>query len=121
MTYIITTSKKPYTLELKPKQKLIKINKCGDFIDLDANNQAQQELSIYGYCLYMRLVKLVNHAIWALSNNEIEKNAKLSIHQYNQAVKELIDKGYLVPHSIDLGTEIITKHAYYFYEFPMNN
>ena len=109
-----------YSIEVKPKQKVIQINKLGSFIDLDANNKAQKELSITGYCLYMHLVKLADNAVWALSNVEVKKNTNLSIHQYTNAVEELIEKGYLVEEAIDLGDRLLVKNAYHFYEYPLN-
>lgn len=116
MKYVIRTLDKPYTIEVKPKQKVILIKKNSNGIDIRANNKAQAELSIVAYCLYMRLVKLKDNTIWTLSNNEIEKSIHLSIHQYNNAVAELLEKKYLVRNPIDIGGEIIEKNTYCFYE-----
>lgn len=66
-------------------------------IRLDSINNAMQQLSGSGFKLWMYLAKnskdLKN---WKLFSSRITELLNISRYQYNTAVSELIDKGYLV-------------------------
>lgn len=99
-------------------QKIIQIKRARPMtqtISFSANKEALRTLSANGYALYMYLVLHPHNTIWALSSKAIYAETSLTQKPYLAAVKELISKGYLVPHDID-ETWKAQDDAYYFYE-----
>jgi ferredoxin len=58
--------------------------------------QAAQKLDAGAFKLWVYFAKNQNGYEFALSSSEVEKTFGMKIKQYNNAVKELIEKGYLV-------------------------
>lgn len=110
-----------YAIKKSHNQKVIQIkraNKVTQTINFQANKEAMQELSANGYLLYMYLVMHPHNRVWALSSKTIYNETALTEKPYTGAVKELIEKGFLVPHDIEsiYGNWKIKDNAYYFYE-----
>lgn len=88
-----------YNIKLAPNQKVVTVIKSkpkGYILDIEANKMARKVLSLEGYCLYMHFVLNVPGYTEALSMDYNTKNSALSERTYRNAIKELIDKGYLV-------------------------
>lgn len=105
-----------YTILLATNQKLIRINKLQNGINFKANYEALSNLTPNAYKLYMYLLMHDDDRIWALSSKDVYERVKLTSKTYPNAVKELIEKKYLVKCDIDVGSEVITENAYNFYE-----
>lgn len=112
-----------------PNQKLVKIektpinkNKGGDKwmeVIMDALNDAMQELNTIGSVkLYIYLVKQKasdDEDLWELSRVAFCNWSGLSKDTYHKAVKDLIEKGYLVKDNDDENDT-----HYHFYDWPKN-
>lgn len=110
--------KKGRDIRLSYDQKLIQIHKVREGVNFVANQQAMKTLSANGYLLYMYLLLHNDKRIWALSSKDVFNKTALTVNTYPKAVKELIEKGYLVSGVIDTGIDIISRNAYHFYEQP---
>lgn len=112
---------KSFAIKKAHNQKVIQIkraHKITQTLSFRANKIAMQELSTNGYMLYMYLVMHPHNRVWALSSKAIYSETTLTEKPYLGAVKELIAKGFLVPHDIEspYGNWKIKDNAYYFYE-----
>ena len=100
-----------------PNQKIVKVNKevCDKqhlytAINLEAMETAAQDLDAGAFKLWVYFAKNQNSYSFALSSKEVLESFGMKIKQYNNAVAELIEKGYLVN----------TKgNNYEFYEMPV--
>jgi hypothetical protein len=107
------------TMNTVPNQKTIKTNKelCDKShyytqINLDALQYAMSDLKGEAFKLWVYLGKNINGYTFALSPVDAITNWGIgSKSSYTRAVKELIDKGYLVETS---------PNHYDFYELPKN-
>lgn len=66
-------------------------------MNLEALEKASQDLAGGAFKLWVYFAKNQNNYQFALSSADAEKTMGIKIKQYNNAVKELIDKKYLVP------------------------
>lgn len=110
---------KYYDIKLAPNQKVVTVVKSkprGYILDIDANKAARKNLSSDAYSLYMHFVLNVPGYTEALSMKHNLDTSSLSERTYYKAIKELIDKGYLVktPHEQ-------IKEYYLFYETLQND
>ena len=89
-----------------PNQKVVSISKaaCNDAarenyyakINLQAMGAAAQALEAGAFKLWVYFAKNQNGYQFALSSKEVEASFGMKIKQYNNAVDQLIEKGYLV-------------------------
>lgn len=79
--------------------------------NIAATLTAAKELTDRAYKLYIRMSLHQDGHTYALSPVEINNNIGMTDKRYREAVKELIDKGYLVQHKDH-------KSVYIFYEAP---
>ena len=86
-----------------PNQKEVVVNKekCNKenlyaTINLAAMDKAGQDLDAGAFKLWMYFTKNQNGYKFALSSKAVERDFGIKIKQYNNAIKELTDKGYLV-------------------------
>lgn len=86
-----------------PNQKEVVVNKekCNKenlyaTINLAAMDKAAQDLDAGAFKLWMYFTKNQNGYKFALSSKAVERDFGIKIKQYNNAIKELTDKGYLV-------------------------
>ena len=86
-----------------PNQKIIKVSKqpCDkqhyySAINLVAMEEAAINLDAGAFKLWMYFAKNQNNYEFALSSKDAEANFGIKIKQYNNAVAELMNKGYLV-------------------------
>ena len=104
-------------VKVVPNQKVIEIHKVHDkggrILDIPTNRQAQKELSVQAYVLYMHFVLNLPGYKEALSLNHILETTSLSERGYYKAVNELIEKKYLVREPSTQFSEF-----YRFYEKP---
>ena len=105
---------KRYDIKLAPNQKVVTVIKSkpkGYILDIEANKLARKTLSSDAYSLYMHFVLNIPGYTEALSMQHNIDTSSLSERTYYKAVKELIQKGYLVktPHEQ-------IKEYYLFYE-----
>ena len=114
--YLVTNCETPYKIKVSPQQKVFKTVKIKSSINFDANRKAMKNLTTNAFTLYMYMLINNGDRVWALSSKDVYDNTALKQSTYKSAVKELIDKGYLVPHSIDIGSATFTGNAYYLYE-----
>ena len=94
-----TSDGKKYDIKLAPNQKVVTVVKSkpkGYILDIEANRVAHKKLSSNAYSLYMHFVLNVPGYTEALSVKHITNNTDLSERTYYNAVKELIEKRYLV-------------------------
>ena len=82
--------------------------------NVDATMSAAKELSDRAFKLYVRLNLHQDGHTYALSPVAIQGDIGMSDKRYREAVKELIDKGYLVQHDKH-------KSLYIFYEYPQKD
>ena len=93
--------------------RTIKKHNKGLIFDIAANKDAMKNLTPPAFMLYSHFIQNVPDYIEALSKKIIVETTSLTNHTYDVAVKELIQKGYLVK------TEHINYDDYYlFYEIP---
>lgn len=99
-----------------PNQKVIKVNKevCNSnnyyaAINLKALESAALDLQSGAFKLWVYFAKNQNNFQFALSSKDVEQSFGIKIKQYNNAIYELIVKGYLV---CDCG------NRFNFYEIP---
>ena len=109
-----------YTIIVAKNQKVIKIHRIKNAINFKANEQAQKELSIYAYSLYMYLIRHEQNGVWALSSKDVFEKTPLKEKTYIKAMQELINKTYLTKGTIDLGygDRKYTDEAYHLWEIP---
>ncbi len=100
-----------------PNQKTIKVikEKCDKqnyyaMINLNALESAGIDLQAGAFKLWIYFAKNQNNYAFDLSSKAVEQYFGIKIKQYNNAVAELINKGYLVK---DNGNN------YFFYEKPL--
>lgn len=100
-------------------QKIIKVikEKCDRenlyaIHNLKATYKAAQELRPNAFKLWLYFVINQNNYEFALSSKAVERDFNIKIDAYNGAIKELLEKGYLVKRT-DTDEEY-----YYFYEMP---
>lgn len=86
-----------------PNQKEVVVNKekCNKenlyaTINLAAMDKAAQDLDAGAFKLWTYFAKNQNGYKFALSSKAVERDFGIKIKQYNNAIKELTDKGYLV-------------------------
>ena len=86
-----------------PNQKKVKVSKeaCNKqnlyaTINLAAMEAAAQKLDAGAFKLWIYFAKNQNDYEFALSSSEVERVFGIKIKQYNNAIKELKEKGYLV-------------------------
>lgn len=86
-----------------PNQKSVRINKekCDkqnlySVINLSAMEEAARDLDAGAFKLWVYFSKNQDNYEFALSSKAVEQEFGIKIKQYNNAVKELTDKGYLV-------------------------
>ena len=65
-------------------------------INLNALFTASKDLQAGAFKLWIYFAKNQNNFTFALSSKEVEENFGIKIKQYNNAVEELLNKGYLV-------------------------
>ena len=102
-----------------PNQKVVKVNKdiirgkLYTQITLDAMESAAKNLDAGAFKLWCYFAKNQDSYMFALSSKDVELTMGIKIKQYNNAVKELIQKGYLV---------LVNKSSniYNFYEMNCN-
>ena len=101
-----------------PNQKRVKIKKqkITEYdlyarIEMEALNNAAKDLQAGAFKLWIYFAKNQTEYEMALSNKAVEETFGMKIKQYNNAVKELTDKGYLV------NTQ---GNNYFFYEVPVD-
>lgn len=99
-----------------PNQKVVKVEKqetkgkIFSQIEMDALEAAGRDLDAGAFKLWVYFAKNQNGYEFALSSKHVEENFGIKIKQYNNAVKTLEEKGYLVN----------TKgNNYMFYEIPV--
>lgn len=109
-----------YTIIVARNQKVIKIHRIKNAINFKANEQAQKELSLYAYSLYMYLIRHEQNRVWALSSKDVFEKTPLKEKSYIKAIQELINKDYLTKGVIDLGCgdRKYKNEAYHFWEIP---
>lgn len=104
-------------IQVVPNQKVIEIHKVhakgGRILDIPTNRLAQKELSAQTYVLYMHFVLHLPEYKEALSLKHILETTSISERGYYKAIKELIEKKYLVPKPSKEYSEF-----YHFYENP---
>ena len=86
-----------------PNQKEVVVNKekCNKenlyaTINLAAMDKAAQDLDAGAFKLWTYFAKNQNGYKFALSSKAVERDFGIKIKQYNNAIKELTDKGYLI-------------------------
>lgn len=86
-----------------PNQKIVKVNKepCSKTnlyaaINLEAMEEAARVLDAGAFKLWVYFAKNQNGYEFALSNKDASESFGIKIKQYNNAVNELIEKGFLV-------------------------
>jgi archaellin len=90
-------------IKTSANQKVVKVSKevCDKghlyaTINLEAMSKAACDLDAGAFKLWCYFAKNQNGYEFALSSKDVGQNFGMKIKQYNNAVKELIDKGYLV-------------------------
>lgn len=90
-------------VKTSPNQKAIKVSKekCDTnnlyaAINLDAMENAARALKAGAFKLWIYFAKNQNGYEFALSNKAVEENFGIKKDQYDTAIKELIEKGYLI-------------------------
>lgn len=116
----ITNLSSPYTIKVAYNQKVVQIHRVEGGINFKANYKALATLSQYGYSLYMYLLLHEEGRVWALSSKDVYAKTQLTEKTYPKAVKDLIDKGYLVQGKIDGGVVEFEDNAYHLWEDPAN-
>ena len=111
-------AEKTYLYCTSPKQKVVVTRKTQSdkehtyaIVNLEALFTVARELTDRAFKLYSRLNMHSNEYTYALSPVEILKTTGMSESRYQTAVRELIEKGYLVQ-SAD------QKNKFTFYEYP---
>lgn len=105
-------------LKTVPNQKVITVKKqltdkqnYYTMINLNALESAGRDLKSGAFKLWVYFAKNQNNYTFALSSKEVQENFGIKIKQYNSAIDELIEKGYLVKEK---------GYNYYFNELPQN-
>ena len=103
-------------LKTVPNQKVITVKKQPTdkqnyytMINLNALELAEIDLKAGAFKLWIYFAKNQNNFTFALSSKEVQENFGIKIKQYNSAIEELIEKGYLVKEK---------GFNYYFNELP---
>lgn len=114
MAVRVASDGKYYDIKLAPNQKVVTVIKSkpkGYILDIEANKLARKNLSSDAYSLYMHFVLNVPGYTEALSMKHNLDTSSLSERTYYKAIKELVQRGYLVktPHEQ-------IKEYYLFYE-----
>lgn len=86
-----------------PNQKVVRIKKetCDSnnkyaMINIEAVESAAQDLQAGAFKLWIYFAKNRNDFTFALSSDDVKNTFGIKIKQYNNAIDELIEKGYLV-------------------------
>ena len=85
-----------YDIKVAPNQKVVKTIKSQKVMNPDAVRIAIKSVSKEGFMLYMYLTLNKNDYTEALSIQNVSVATSLSERSYYSAVKELIEKKYLV-------------------------
>lgn len=102
-----------------PNQKVVSVKKeitdekhyyCK--INLSALESASRNLQAGAFKLWIYFSKNQPNYTFALSSKEVEESFGIKIKQYNNAVEELIEKGYLVQEK---------GNQFFFYEIPQQS
>lgn len=102
-----------------PHQKVVSVKKemtdekhyyCK--INLNALESASRDLQAGAFKLWIYFSKNQPNYTFALSSKEVEESFGIKIKQYNNAVEELIEKGYLVQEK---------GNQFFFYEIPQQS
>lgn len=109
------------TIKVSKNQKVIQVHRVQKGINFEAAYKALQTLTTDAYALYSYLVMHPLDYPWALSSKDITSRTGLSMRTYNNAVHELIDKGYLVEGEINMGNYHFSENAYHLFENPNEN
>ena len=116
---VVTKNKTVVDIKVVPNQKVIEIHKVhekrGKILDIPANRIAQKELSAQTYVLYMHFVLNLPGYKEALSLEHLCNTTSISERGYYKAIKELIEKKYLVRKPSKDFSEF-----YHFYESPQS-
>lgn len=86
-------------------------------INLKALNYAAGQLSGDGFKMWVYFSKNQNGYEMELSSKHAEQTFSLSKRRYDNAIKELIEGGFLVDSNID---QQAVKNSWTFYEFPLD-
>lgn len=108
------------TIKVAANQKVIQVHRLNGGITFETNYKAMSDLSTNAYMLYMYMIMLPENKAWALSSKHVMEKTALTKNTYPNAVNELIEKGYLVSGSIDLGGTKWNDNAYHMWEEPQN-
>ena len=86
------------SIKVAPNQKVVEIHKAKEksIINIKYNRAAQANLSLAAYAMYMHLMSNLHGYQEVLSVENIIKTTALSEKTYYKAIKELIEKGYLI-------------------------
>lgn len=86
-----------------PNQKVVKVTKevCNGnnyyaAINLAAIESAAKDLKSGAFKLWVYFAKNQNNYVFALSSKAVEETFGIKIKQYNNAIQELVEKGYLI-------------------------
>lgn len=91
-----SSDNKLYNIKLSPNQKVVETRKGKFVVDMIANAEAAKVLSVEAYALYMYFMRNINGYVEAVSVKNIISATTLSKYAFYNAMKELIEKGYLV-------------------------
>lgn len=101
-------------------QRVVQLHKSSPFaIDHIAHNRARVSLSSSAFLIYDYFMCHSNKWIWPISPELISEKTNVGRTTYLRAIKELIDKGYLVQGKIDTGEMIIEQNAFHIFEDPV--
>jgi hypothetical protein len=86
------------TFNVAPNQKVVEIHKqkLKSVMNIQFNRKAQATLSLQAYALYMHFMCNLHGYKELLSPDQVTKTTALGEKAYYKAVKELIEKEYLV-------------------------
>lgn len=102
-------------VKVAPNQKVVEVHKekFKSVMNIQLNRKAQVTLSLQAYALYMHFMCNIHGYRELLSPEQISKTTALGEKAYYKAVKELIEKKYLVKvENTDM------PNYYVFYEDP---
>ena len=113
---------KHYGIQVAKNQKVVQIHRVKNGINFAASYQSLKDLTANAHLLYMYLLLHSEGRVWALSSKDVYERTHLTDKTYPKAVQELIEKKYLTPGDIDIGTDApFTENAYHFWETPSLN
>lgn len=107
-----------YLVNLYKHQKIVQIHRVKGGINFQANAKAMKRLKPHTYVIYMYLMLHDNSRVWALSSKDAISKTQMSINPYNAAIKELIEKKYLIPGEIQTLNGKFSENVYHLFEDP---